>query len=203
VLQVRTVARDGYDAVQLGFADKKRPKGARSRPSQASRAERGHVASIGSKRSKRRAAAGVQLPPKANCEAKRFIRELRGPTAGVEVGQQLTVSVLTGVGAVDVTGTNKGRGYQGVMKRHNFSGQRATHGVKKVHRHAGSTGMREHPGRLFKGHRMGGHLGNARTTIRNLKVVKIDADNNLLLVGGAVPGPTGGFLVIRETNKVG
>jgi large subunit ribosomal protein L3 len=203
VLQVRTREHDGYEAVQLGFHDKKRSKGVRSRPSQASRAERGHVANISSKRSKRRASSGIQSAPKADCEPKRFIRELRGPIAGYEVGQQLMVTALEGVVSVDVTGVCKGRGFQGVIKRHGFQGQRATHGVKKVHRHPGSTGMRQTPGRLFKGHLMAGHLGNVKTTLRNLKVFKIDAANHLLLLRGAVPGPNGGYLVIRETNKVG
>jgi large subunit ribosomal protein L3 len=203
VLQLRTVERDGYQAVQLGLQDKKRPQGTRTRPSQACRAERGHVANISSKRSKRRAAAGVEVPPKANCEPKRFVRELRGSTDGYQVGQQVTVAALEGVAAVDVTGTSKGRGYAGVMKRHGFAGQRASHGVKKVHRHAGSTGMSATPSRLFKGRRMGGQYGHARRTVRNLKVVKIDPENHLLLVLGAVPGPNGGFLVIRETNKAG
>lgn len=203
VLQLRTLDRDGYEAVQLGYRDKKRSKGNRTRPSQASRAERGHVANISSKRSKRRASSGIQPAPRANCEPQRFIRELRGPTAGFEVGQTLTVATLEGVSAVDVTGVSKGRGYAGVIKRHGFHGQRATHGVKKVHRHPGSTGMRQTPGRLFKGHCMPGQYGNARTTIRNLKVFKVDAQNHLLLLHGAVPGPNGGYLVICETNKVG
>lgn len=203
VLQLRTVDRDGYEAVQLGFHDKKRSKGTRSRPSQASRAERGHVANISSKRSKRRASSGIQPTPRADCEPKRFIRELRGSASGLEVGQVVTVAALEGVAAVDVTGISKGRGFQGVIKRHGFSGQRATHGVKKVHRHPGSTGMRQTPGRLFKGHCMAGHYGNDKTTIRNLKVFKVDAGNGLLLIHGAVPGPNGSYLVIRETNKVG
>ncbi len=203
VLQVRTTDRDGYEAVQLGYLDKKRPKGDRSRPSQASRAERGHVANIGSKRSKRRAAAGVEVSPKADCEPKRFIREFRGPIDGREVGQEVTVAALDGVSRVDVTGTSKGRGYTGVMKRHNFAGQRASHGVKKCHRHAGGTGMSAWPSRLVKGRRMAGQYGNAKVTARNLSVVKVDAENHLILVRGAVPGPNGGFLVIRETNKVG
>jgi large subunit ribosomal protein L3 len=88
------------------------------------------------------------------------------------------------------------------MKRHNFSGQRATHGVKKVHRHAGGTGMSASPGRLFKGRRMAGQYGNCQVTVRNLKVVGIDEENNLILVRGAIPGPNGGFLVVRETNKL-
>ena len=203
VLQIRTIERDGYEAVQLGYLDKKRPRGRRTRKSQASRAERGHVASIGSKRSKQRAAAGIQLPPKAGCEPKRFIRELRGSTDGYEVGQEVTVAALAEVRAVDVTGVSKGRGFAGVMKRHGFAGQRASHGVKKVHRHAGGTGMSATPSRLFKGRRMAGHYGSARVTTRNLKVVRVDPENHLLLIRGAVPGPNGGFLVIRETNKVG
>ena len=203
VLQLRTIERDGYEAVQLGFLNKKRPRGKRIRASQASRSERGHVANIGSKRAKRRSAAGVSLPPKAGCEPKKFVRELRGPVAGVQVGQQVTVDALAEVKAVDVTGISKGCGYSGVMKRHNFAGQRASHGVKKCHRHPGSTGMSADPSRLFKGIRMAGQYGNEQNTVRNLKVVKLDAKNHLLLVHGAIPGPSGGYLVIRETNKVG
>lgn len=204
VLQIRTAERDGYEAVQLGFLDKSRPvKDRRSRPSQASRAERGQVANIGSKRSKSRAAAGVEALPKADCEPKQFVRELPGSTEGYEIGQEIAVDALDGVAAVDVVGISKGRGFAGVMKRHNFSGQRASHGVKKVHRHAGGTGMSATPSRLFKGKRMAGQYGNARTTQRNLKLHSIDSENNLLLIRGAVPGPNGGMLVIRETNKIG
>ncbi len=206
VLQLRTLERDGYEAVQLGYLDKKRPVGdkRRSRRSQARRSQRGHVTSkLSSKRAKRREAAGVKIPPKAECEPKRFVREIRGSIESFEVGAQVTVADLAEVKAVDVTGTSKGRGYSGVMKRHNFAGQRASHGVKKVHRHPGGTGMSAAPSRLFKGKRMAGQYGNARTTVRNLKVVRIDEENNLLLVYGAVPGPNGGFLIIRETNKVG
>ncbi len=203
VLQIRTVDRDGYEAVQLGFLEKARPKkDKRSRPSQASRAERGQVASIGSKRSKKLASAGVSVLPRADCEPPRFVRELRGSTDGYEVGQQIGVDTLEGVASVDVVGISKGRGFAGVMKRHNFSGQRATHGVKKVHRHAGGTGMSAAPSRVFKGKRMGGQYGNARTTQRNLKLHRIDSENNLLLIQGAVPGPNGGMLIIRETNMV-
>ena len=202
VLQLRTEERDGYSAVQLGFLDKKRPQnGNRSRQSQASRAERGHVADIKSKRSKALAAAGVEPSVKAGCDPKRFVRELRGDTEGYEVGQDVAVGSLAEVGRVDVIGTSKGRGFAGVMKRHNFSGQRASHGVKKCHRHAGGTGMSAWPSRTFKGKRMAGHYGSARVTTRNLNLVRIDEENNLLLVEGAVPGPNGGMLVVRETNK--
>lgn len=195
VLQVRSKERDGYEAVQLGFGDKPRRLAARS--------ERGHVGKISSKRSKKRTAAGVQLLAKADCEPARFIREFRGSTAGYEVGQEIKVDALAEVKAVDVTGTSKGRGFSGVMKRHNFAGQRATHGVKKVHRHAGGTGCSAYPSRLFKGKRMAGQYGNARTTTRNLQVVNVDTENNLLLVRGAIPGPNGGFVMVRETNKLG
>ncbi len=100
-------------------------------------------------------------------------------------------------------GTSKGRGTAGVMKRHKFHGQRASHGVKKVHRHPGSIGCNTDPHHVFKGHRMAGHYGAARRTARNLKIVRVDVDNNLLLVCGAVPGPNGGYVVIRQTNKLG
>lgn len=192
VLQVRTPERDGYEAVQLGFDDKPRRLAIRS--------ERGHVAKLDSKRQKAR--AGVEAVPKANAEPKRFIRELRGPS-DLEVGAEVTVAVLEGVSRVDVTGTSKGRGFSGVMKRHNFSGQRASHGVKKVHRHAGGTGCSASPSRLFKGIRMAGQYGNTKSTVRSLEVVQIDVENNLLLVRGAIAGPAGGYVCIRETNKVG
>ncbi len=194
VLQLRTQEKDGYEAVQLGFLDKPRRL--------ASRAARGHVAKLESKRQKRRAAAGLPLVPKANCEPKRFIREFRGPIEGLAVGQQIDVSVFSQVAAVDVIGITKGRGTAGVMKRHGFRGQRASHGVKKVHRHPGSIGCNSDPHHVFKGRKMAGHYGHERRTIRNLKVVKIDVENNLLVVRGAVPGPNGGYLIIRKTNKV-
>ena len=202
ILQLRTEDKDGYSAVQLGFKDKKRPKkDRRSRHSQARRSDRGQVANLKSKRSQKRAAAGIEAAPKAGCEPKKFIRELRGETGDMEVGQEIKVDCLAEVQRVDVVGTCKGRGFSGVMKRHNFSGQRATHGVKKCHRHAGGTGMSAYPSRLFKGKRMAGQYGNQKVTTRNLKLVKIDEENNLLMIGGSVPGPNGGFVVVRETNK--
>lgn len=191
VLQVRDMDRDGYEAVQLGFLDKPRRLAARS--------ERGHVAKIESKRSKVRAAAGVELLAKADCEPKRFIGEFRGAT-DLAVGAEVKVDVLAEVKRVDVTATSKGRGFAGVMKRHNFAGQRATHGVKKVHRQSGGTGSSADPSRVIKGMKMAGQYGNARITVRNLEVVRVDAENNLLLVRGAVPGPAGGYVSIRETN---
>jgi large subunit ribosomal protein L3 len=194
VLQVKTQPHDGYEAVQLGYLDKPRRL--------ASRSDRGHVARLESKRQKRRAAAGVQPVAKADCEPQRFVREFRVTIDGVQVGQELRVDQFAEIKAVDITGITKGRGTAGAMKRHHFAGQRATHGVKKVHRHVGSIGMNTDPHHVFKGHRMAGHLGSVYRTARNVKVVKIDLENNLLLIRGAIPGPNGGYVTIRETNKL-
>src|SRR5262245_33051707 len=189
VLQVRTKERDGYDAVQLGFLDKARRK--------ATRPERGHVSGdLESKRRRARSAAGVQLLPKANCEPQQFIREFRLPApSDKQVGNVLTVdAIFEKVAAVDVTGTSKGRGTAGTMKRHNFAGLPASHGVKKHHRSPGSVGSHASnrgSGRPKRGKRMAGRYGASRVTARNLRVVKIDAANNVLLVEGAVPGPNG------------
>ena len=194
VLQVRTVERDGYEAIQLGFADKPRRL--------ASRSVRGHVAKLESNRSKKRSSAGVELLAKADCEPKRFIREIRGPVGELAVGGQVKVDALVNVSAVDITGISKGRGFSGAIKRHNFSGQRATHGVKKCHRALGGTGASAFPSRVVKGKRMPGQYGNATLTVRNQMIVKVDAENNLLLIRGAVPGPNGGYVIVRETNAV-
>jgi large subunit ribosomal protein L3 len=194
VLQLRTNQQDGYEAIQVGYLDKPRRL--------ASRAQRGHVAKLDSKRQKRRSAAGIEPPLKASCEPKRFVRELRGPIEGYQIGQELRVDLLAEIKAVDITGISKGRGTQGVMKRHNFHGQRASHGVKKVHRHTGSIGCNTFPHHVFKGHKMAGHMGSARCTARNLRVVSVDLENNLLLIRGAVPGPIGGYLTIRQSNKL-
>jgi large subunit ribosomal protein L3 len=194
VLMVRTKEKDGYEAVQLGFADKPRRL--------ASRSERGQVAKLDSKRSKGRTAAGVVAAPKAGCEPKRFIREIDGPAGDLAVGAQVKVEAFEKVVAVDVTATSKGRGFSGAMRRHNFSGQRATHGVKKCHRALGGTGRSAFPSRVIKGTRMAGQYGNARCTMRNQKLVRIDAENNLLVICGAVPGPNGGYVIIKATNKL-
>jgi large subunit ribosomal protein L3 len=194
VLVVRSVDRDGYSAVQIGFRDKPRRL--------ASRSLRGQVANLDGKRSKARAEAGVQAALKAGCEPQRIVREMRGLYDGAEVGQVLTVDVFEGIDFVDVTGTTKGRGTAGVMKRHGFKGQRASHGVKKVHRHQGGTGQNTSPARTFRGKRMAGRYGNERSTMRNLKLVRIDKDSNLLLVRGAIPGPQGSYVMVRQTNKI-
>ncbi|MBN2215935.1 MAG: 50S ribosomal protein L3 [Pirellulales bacterium] len=194
VLRLLTVERDGYEAVQLGYLDKPRRL--------ARRADRGQVAVLDSKRQRRRTAAGAPVPPKPKCEPKRFVREFRGSTEGLDIGQELNVALFAEVKSVDVIGTSKGRGTAGTMKRHNFHGQRASHGVKKCHRHVGGIGCSAFPSRVMKGKKMAGHYGAARATVRNLRVVQVDADNHLLLVRGAVPGPNGGLVVIRQTNKV-
>ncbi len=201
VLQIRTQDRDGYSAVQLGFKDKPRRK--------AIRAERGHVAGeFSSKRRKALQESGKQILEKANCEPQRYIREFRldGPTE-IKVGALLTAAeVFKEIPQVDVIGTSKGRGYTGVMKRHNFQGLPAAHGAKKVHRSGGSIGSHASnrgSGRPKKGHKAAGQHGNVQRTVRNLTVVKIDGENNLLLVRGAVPGPNGGLVIIRPTNKKG
>jgi large subunit ribosomal protein L3 len=199
VLQVREQQRDGYDALQLGFLDKPRRK--------ATRPERGHVsAELVSKRRQSRTGAGVTLPPKPSCEPQRYIREFRlTQAAEAKVGAILTVAeVFKDIKAVDVIGTSKGRGTAGSMKRHHFAGLPASHGVKKHHRSPGSIGSHASnrgSGRPKLGHKGAGRYGNTRTTARNLSVIKLDADNHLILVKGAVPGPNGGMVLVRPTNK--
>jgi large subunit ribosomal protein L3 len=199
VLQVRNQERDGYDALQLGFLDKARRK--------AIRAERGHVsADMESRRRRSRTAAGVTLPPKADCEPQRYIREFRlDKPSEIAVGSVLTAEeVFKEVKAVDVIGTSKGRGTTGVMKRHNFKGLRLSHGVKKGSRQRGSiasNASNRGSGRPKHGIRMAGRYGAERVTIRNLAVVQIDAANHVMLVRGAVPGPNGGLVMVRPTNK--
>jgi len=185
VLQCKTQERDGYEAVQLGFEDKPRRL--------ASRSERGHVTTLGS---------GESETPKAGCEPKRYIREFRtdGEQVDLTVGDEVNVSLFDDVAKVNVIGVSKGRGTAGVMKRHNFRGQRASHGVKRVHRHGGSIGQSADPARVMKGTRMAGRYGNARVTVRNLHIVGRDASANLLIVKGAVPGPNGAFVTIQPVG---
>jgi large subunit ribosomal protein L3 len=197
VLQVKTPETDGYSAVQLGYKSKPRKS--------AIRAERGHVAAdLVSKRKSARQKAGVKIPEKANVEPPRHIREFRVDKPTAKVGEVLNVEgIFKDVKAVDVIGTSKGRGFQGVMKRHGFAGLPAAHGAKKVHRQAGSTSSlasNRGSGRPKKGLRRAGQYGNTRVTIRNLAVVQIDSENNLMLVRGAVPGHNGAFVMVRPTN---
>jgi len=177
ITQVRTADRDGYEAVQVTVGKR--------RPSLVSKPESGHFA-------------------KAGVEAGRGLWELRsdgGGLDGMEVGGELTVEAFAEVKRVDVTGTTIGKGFAGTIKRHNFLGQRNTHGNSLSHRVPGSIGQNQTPGRVFKGKKMSGHLGNARRTTQNLDLVRVDADRNLLLVKGAVPGPKGGDVLVRPAVK--
>lgn len=200
VLQVKTPERDGYSAVQVGFGQKKRDR--------ATRAERGRVVDLDGKRAKARAQAGVVAAPKAGGEAPLFVKEfrLKNGEEAPAVGTQLTVASLAELTRVDIVGKNKGRGFAGVMKQHNFGGLRASHGTQRHHRAGGSIAAhatnRGWSGRIKKGKRMSGRWGNEQVTVRFLKVVRVDTENNLILVGGSVPGPNGAFVTIKHTTKV-
>ena len=195
VTQIRTKEKDGYEAVQLGFADKPRRL--------ASRAERGHVADIGGRRQKSRTAAGVELAAKADCEPQRKYKEFRtdGEQHGLEVGKVLNVDHFKETRFVDVIGITKGHGFTGAMKRHHFQGQGASHGTKKVHRKVGSIGSSADPSRVFPGTKMAGQHGNAQRTVRYLKVVQVDVEKNMLLIRGSIPGPNGAIVTVRATNR--
>ena len=172
VSQVKTADRDGYEAVQLGFVDAK--------PSKENKPTQGHF---------KKAA----VPPT------RIRREVTLKPGGdpLKPGDQVNVSIFANGDRVDVIGTSRGKGFQGVVKRHHFRGGRATHG-SMFHRAPGSIGASSYPSRVVKGMRMGGHMGSAQITVRNLKVIRVDTDNNLLLVEGAVPGGPNAIVVIRK-----
>lgn len=175
VLQIRTKDKDGYDAVQLGFGDK--------REKSTNKPELGKF-------------------KKVNLSPKRFIRELRiTPEQKFEIGQQLKVDVFAAGDAVDVMGTSIGKGFQGGMKRWHWKGGPKTHGSMS-HRRPGSIGSSSDPSRVFKGHHLPGRMGGDRVTVQNLEVVKIDSENNLLLVEGAVPGPRNSLLIIKKAKKL-
>jgi len=176
VLALRTSDRDGYRAAQIGFMDK--------RPSRTKKPEVGHAA-------------------KANTSPKRFVREVPIEDENFEPGQTLTVELFDNVRAVDVTGASKGRGFQGVMKRHGAHGSPASHGAHKIHRKVGSIGASATPSRVLPGKKMPGRMGGRRVTTMNMQVVRVDKDNNLLLVKGAVAGPNSGFVVVRTARKAG
>jgi large subunit ribosomal protein L3 len=179
VVQLKTPDRDGYSAVQVTYG--RRKARALNKP------EAGHFA-----------AAGDGVDPG------RALVELRvTDTAEYQVGQELTVELLTAGDKVDVTAVSKGKGFAGGMKRHNFSGQGASHGNHKHHRAPGSVGACATPSRVFKGTRMAGQMGSARVTTLNLEVVQADAERSLLLLKGSVPGPRGGMILIRDAVKGG
>jgi large subunit ribosomal protein L3 len=172
VVQAKTVDTDGYEAVQLGFVEPVRVR--ENKPTA------GHF-------------------KKAGVPATRVRREVKVKAGGdpVKAGDQVNVSVFAEGERVDVIGTSKGKGFQGVVRRHHFKGGRASHG-SMFHRAPGSIGASSYPSRVVKGMRMGGHMGSARVTVRNLKVLKVDAENNLLLLEGAVPGAPNSYVTIRK-----
>jgi large subunit ribosomal protein L3 len=176
VMQVKTSQKDGYTALQLGFQDKRRKSA--TRPERA-RAE------------------------KANTEPKRFIREVRLKELNEthKPGLVVTAAEFEGVRLVNVRGTTKGQGFQGVVKRHGFSGHPASHGTSKVHRRHGSIGSNSRLTKVPKGMRMEGRMGGVWRTVKNMSVVKLEAAKNLLLVGGGIPGPVGGFLSVKAVKR--
>jgi large subunit ribosomal protein L3 len=173
VLQIKSQKTDGYSAIQIGFGDKKKKR--------STKAEIGHCS-------------------KAKVGTKRLVRERRDANIDTEyqLGQSLTVDVFEKIKKVDIAGTSKGKGFAGVVKRWGFSGGPATHGCT-THRSPGSIGAGTDPGRVLKGKKMAGRMGGARITVRNLEVVEIDKNKNMLIVKGAIPGPNGGYLSIRES----
>ncbi|TVR31455.1 MAG: 50S ribosomal protein L3 [Nitriliruptor sp.] len=176
VTQVKTPETDGYTAVQLAYGSKKR----------VTKPVAGHLA-------------------KAGVEAARVLAELRLAAGSElpELGSTVTVEAFAAGDVIDVTGTSKGKGYAGVMKRHNFSGMGDGHGVKKKNRHPGSVGMASTPGRTFRGMKMAGRMGGERVTVQNLEVVDIDTEHQLILVKGAVPGSDGQVVFIKSAVKAG
>jgi len=174
VTQLRVSDKEGYSAVQLGFEEVK--------PKRLSGGQLGHL-----KRN--------NVPPL------RFLREFRIKDPGLNEGETVTVNVFTVGDAVDVVGTSKGKGFQGAVKRHHFKGGPKTHGQSDRQRAPGSRGAGTTPRRVYLGARGAGHMGNERVTTQNLKVVLVDAERNLLGIRGAVPGPKGGVLMIKEARK--
>lgn len=171
----KTVENDGYAAVQIGFGD--------LRPKLVTKPMQGHFA-------------------KANVAPKRTLKEFRfDDTDAYELGQIIKADVFEAGNKVDVTGTSKGKGYAGVIKRWNFQRLKETHGSGPVARHGGSIGACSSPSRVWKGKKMAGHLGAEKVTVQNLLVVKVDAENNLIAIKGAIPGPNGGTVVIKDTVK--
>ena len=175
VVQVKTSERDGYTALQVTVGRKDATK--------LTRPEAGHFA-----------AGGVDA-------GERLVELRLDDVDGYEVGQEITVESLADQGRVDVTAVSKGKGFAGVMKRHGFKGQRASHGAHKVHRKPGAVGQCATPSRIFRGKRMPGRMGNQKTTTLNLEVVQADPERELLLVRGSVPGPRGATVLIRDAVK--
>lgn len=174
VVQKKTEEKDGYNAIQVGFSDMKEKK--------ANKPLKGHF-------------------DKAEVELKEKLHEVRvEDPEEFEIGQEIKVDIFEVGDKIDIVGTSKGKGTQGVIKRHGFSRGNETHG-SRFHRSPGGMGAAADPGKVFKGHRMAGRMGNERVTVQNLEVVRVDADKNLILIKGAIPGPKKGIVNIKETTK--
>ena len=177
VTQIRTTETDGYNAIQIAFGE--------IDPRKVSKPQSGHF-------------------KKAGVTPRRHVTEIRmDDVSGYEIGQEITVDIFEGETFVDVTGTTKGHGFAGGMKRHGFAGQGASHGNQAAHRRVGSIGQSATPGRVFKNTRMAGRMGGNKVTTQNLKIQKIDADSNILLVKGALPGAKGGVVTVKTAVKGG
>ena len=176
VVQIKTEEKEGYNSITLAFDDKKEKSTIKPE---------------------------MGLFKKAGITPKKFLKEFKvEDTTAFGLGQEIKVDVLEGIEFIDVTGTSKGKGTAGVMKRHNFGGNRASHGVSRNHRLGGSNaGGAASNSNVPKGKKMAGRLGNEQVTVQNLKVIRFDAENNLLLVKGAIPGPKNGYLVIKKSVK--
>jgi len=175
VVQKKTKQKDGYDAVQLGFVEFVKPK-------RVNKPMTGHY-------------------KKSNVAPARFLREIAVQgEEGANPGDQVKVDIFSQNELVHIIGTSKGRGFAGLVKRHHFRGGRATHG-SRFHRAAGPIGSSAYPSRVLKGMRMAGHLGNARVTVQNLRVARVDQENNLLFLRGAVPGPPGGYVIVEKSGR--
>ena len=171
VIQVKTIAKEGYNAVQLGFSEAKRLNSP----------QRGHLKELGQFK---------------------YLREFRvDDSEAVEVGEKINVNLFKSGDLVNITGVSKGKGFAGVVKRHHFAGGPKTHGQSDRHRHPGSIGATTSPGRVLKGMRMAGHMGNSQTTVSHLEVFEVDSDRNLLLINGAVPGGSNGLLLIKKSGQ--
>ncbi|AOX06262.1 50S ribosomal protein L3 [Corynebacterium sp. NML98-0116] len=177
VTQIRTPETDGYSAIQIAYGD--------IDPRKTNKPEAGHF-------------------KKAGVTPRRYVAEIRmDDTSAYELGQEITVNLFDGDVFVDVAGTTKGHGFAGAMKRHGFAGQGAAHGNQAAHRRVGGIGGASTPGRVFKGKRMAGRMGGNRVTTQNLKIQRIDGDNNLLLIKGAIPGAKGSVVTVKTAVKGG
>ncbi|HOV89875.1 MAG TPA: 50S ribosomal protein L3 [Syntrophorhabdaceae bacterium] len=178
VIQKKTLGTDGYNAIQCGFEEVRKTKNV-------NKPLTGHF-------------------KKANITPMKFIKEFKVEDAEIEsneIGSQISVDLFQPGEYVDITGTSKGKGYAGVVKRHGFKGSPASRGTHEFFRHGGSIGQNMTPGRTLKGKKMAGHMGHERVTVQNLKVIEVRGDTNILMVEGAVPGPTNGYVIIKKAVK--